>query len=628
MSELKTTEIDFLALFNLVPSGLYMTTPGGKIIDVNPALVEMLGYPDRETLIKQEVTSGFVNKQDRQKWIEEMERSETAVVKEFQWKRFDGGFLWVRDSARAVRDKKGKVLYFVGAIEDITERKQAEEMLRESEEKYHVFFDNVNDLIQKVGPDGKILLVNNKWLETLEYSEEEVKDLRVTDILRKDQIAPVMKLFQGIAKGESINNFETIFVTKNGKEIYVEGNGNGIFEDGKFIAGIGIFRDISKRKYVEETLRSSEERLKILFEKAPDAYYLNDFKGNLIDGNRAAEKITGYKKEELLGKSFLKLKLLSLGQIAKAVKLLAKNISGKATGPDEFILQRKDGSQVPVEINTQPVKIGGKRVVLGLVRDITKQKLAEELLREYTENLEKIVGERTRELREVQEELMRKERLAILGKLAGGISHELRTPLGTIMNAVYFLNMAVENPEPEVKEMLEVIENEISISNRIITGMLDFARPKEAKKQEVDVNSLLQETLSRIHIPKNIEVERFIDEKLPQIISDQVQTGQIFVNIIQNGFQAMPDGGKLVVESKAAESDKVVISFLDTGIGISEENLKKLFEPLFSTKPFGTGLGLALVKMLIERNGGTILVESKVGEGSTFTVTFPASGET
>jgi len=296
---------------------------------------------------------------------------------------------------------------------------------------------------------------------------------------------------------------------------------------------------------------------------------------------------------------------------------------GKTTGPDEFILNRKDGARVPVEINTYQVKIKGKSMVLGIARDLSKQKISEGVLKEYTDNLEKIVKERTRELREVHEELIRKERLAVLGKLAGGIGHDLRTPLGAIKNAVYFLNMAVEKPEPDVKEMLEVIENEISISDGIITGLLDFARPKVSKKQKVNVSDLLQESLSRMQVPENIKVETILNKKLPHILADPVQIGQIIVNIIQNGFQAMPDGGTFVVKSKAVESDQVMVSFSDTGVGISKENLKKLFEPLFTTKPSGTGLGLALVEMLVKEHGGTIQAESKKGKGSTFTIIFP-----
>jgi len=136
----------------------------------------------------------------------------------------------------------------------------------------------------------------------------------------------------------------------------------------------------AKYKQVENNLKNSEQRLKILFEYAPDAYYLNDVKGNFIDGNKAAEEMIGYKREELTGKNFLKLKLLPPNQIPRAAAALAKNVLGKPTGPDEFVLNRRDGRQVVVEIRTYPVKIKGKDFALGIARDITRRKQSEEEL--------------------------------------------------------------------------------------------------------------------------------------------------------------------------------------------------------------------------------------------------------
>jgi len=147
----------------------------------------------------------------------------------------------------------------------------------------------------------------------------------------------------------------------------------------------GVFKDITERKQAEEELKNSEERLKILFDYAPDACYISDLKGNFVDGNKAAERLVGYKKEELIGKSFLKLNLLSLADIPKAAKALTKNIMGKPTGPDEFVLNRKDNSKVTVEISTYPVKIKGETLVLGIARDITERKEAEKALVESEE---------------------------------------------------------------------------------------------------------------------------------------------------------------------------------------------------------------------------------------------------
>ncbi len=261
---------------------------------------------------------------------------------------------------------------------------------------------------------------------------------------------------------------------------------------------------------------------------------------------------------------------------------------------------------------------------------------AEEALREYSERLEEMVEQRTQELREAQGQLIRREKLAVLGQLAGGVGHELRNPLGAIKNAVYLLNMILEEPEPEVREALEIVEQEVGTCDSIIRSLLDFARTKAPVRREVGVNDILRAALVRITIPEDIEVMTQLDETVPTILADPDQLVQAFGNIILNGIQAMLEGGRLLVKTARLSSPKtsevsekpprsgwVAVSFADTGVGIPEENLEKLFEPLFTTKAKGVGLGLALVKTLVEVNGGSVEVESEVGKGSTFTVRLP-----
>jgi two-component system NtrC family sensor kinase len=240
-------------------------------------------------------------------------------------------------------------------------------------------------------------------------------------------------------------------------------------------------------------------------------------------------------------------------------------------------------------------------------------------------------------LRDAQEHLIRQEKLAVLGQLAGGVGHELRNPLGAIKNAAYFLNIALEEPEPEVKETLEILEKEVRTSERIISSLLDFARPKPPVRRKVDVNEIVREALSRAAAPDapRVAVVSQLEEGLPIILADPDQLAQVFGNIIHNGIQAMPKGGQLVVKTLEVSDSPllggegpgvrwVTVSFTDTGVGISEENLKKIFEPLFTTKSKGIGLGLAVTKTLVEGHGGSIKVESEEGKGSTFVVKLPA----
>ena len=232
------------------------------------------------------------------------------------------------------------------------------------------------------------------------------------------------------------------------------------------------------------------------------------------------------------------------------------------------------------------------------------------------------------ELKEMQEKLMRSERLAVLGQLAGGVGHELRNPLGSIKNAAYFLNMVLEQPEPEVKETLDILEREVATSERIVSSLLDLARPKPPTRCKVDINEVVQEALSRTTVPGKVKVVRQLDESLPAIMADPDQLGQVFINIIRNAIQAMPEGGRLLVKSEVVTPGwRVAVSFTDTGVGIPPEEQQRVFEPLFTTKAKGIGLGLAFTKTLVKGHGGTIEVLSKVGRGSTFTVRLPIDAE-
>ncbi|MEE8341291.1 MAG: PAS domain S-box protein, partial [Candidatus Neomarinimicrobiota bacterium] len=246
-------------------------------------------------------------------------------------------------------------------------------------------FTNSPEAVSLVDTDNTILHINRQFTSLFGYSEKEavgknLDELLVTPEHRKSAQEATKK----VASGKQ-QYFETMRKKKDGTLISVSVLGSPINYKGDVLAVYAIYRDITERMQAKETLKNSEERLKILFESAPDAYYLNDLKGTFIDGNKAAIDLMGYTKEELIGKSFLKLKILSAKEILKASKLLLKNIQGKGTGPDEFILIRKDGNQVPVEISTHPVKIDDKTVVLGIARDITERQKAAERLRKREE---------------------------------------------------------------------------------------------------------------------------------------------------------------------------------------------------------------------------------------------------
>ncbi len=300
-----------------------------------------------------------------------------------------GGVVLTSSREEVLKEELGMIQSFAHAASQAIKNaslhqqtKQAEEALRKSEEKYKFLIDNSKEIILILSKTGKILFVNKNALKNFGYSDEELIGKSITHFLAKGSIRKALYALSKEFLGHPQPVMEIQVKTKSGKIRYLEvAEGSTPIYDKKKLTGVMVSAsDITERKQAYEELRSSEERLKILYEYAPDAYYLSDLKGNFIDGNRAAEEITGYKKDELIGKNFLKQNLLSAGQIPKVSALLAKNAMGKPTGPDEIILNRKDGAQVLVEIRTFPVNVKGQALVLGIARDITERKLTEDAL--------------------------------------------------------------------------------------------------------------------------------------------------------------------------------------------------------------------------------------------------------
>jgi signal transduction histidine kinase len=229
---------------------------------------------------------------------------------------------------------------------------------------------------------------------------------------------------------------------------------------------------------------------------------------------------------------------------------------------------------------------------------------------------------RTRDLDAAREQLARKERLAVLGQLAGGVSHELRSPLSVIKNAVFYLKTSLPEDE-KVSRYLAILERQVQTANRIVTSLLDFAKTSPGHRVPTDLNRAVRDVLARTPILPTIEVKHDLDPDLGMVLVDREHVELVMRNLLSNAVQAMPEGGTLTVVTKRAEG-RVTVAILDTGTGILPEHIGKIFEPLFSTKPKGIGLGLAVVQDLVEMNGGRITVESTPGHGSRFTIHFDA----
>jgi len=381
-------------------------------------------------------------------------------------------------------------------------------------------------------------------------------------------------------------------------------------------------------------LGESRNRYYDLYDFAPIGYFTFDKKGLVLEVNLTGADLLGVERSHLIKMAFSRI----VAPEDQALFSFHRNevFESKARQTCKLKLVKRDGTPFYAQLESIAVQDteGNFNQLRTAITDITDLKRAEEALKEYSGQLEEKVEERTRELQDAQERLVYKDKLAVLGQLAGGMSHELRNPLGAIKNAAYFLNMALEKPEPEVKEAVEILEKEVRTSERIMNSLLDFARPKPPALRKLRINDVLKEVLSRTNVPDlpaapnaaqagNVEVVTQLDETLPTVLADPDQLSQAFGNIILNAIQAMVEGGQLSIKTSASP-EWVIASFADTGVGIPKENLGKIFEPLFTSKAKGIGLGLALAKILIEGHGGTIEVKSTEGRGSMFTVRLPS----
>ena len=269
----------------------------------------------------------------------------------------------------------------------------------------------------------------------------------------------------------------------------------------------------------------------------------------------------------------------------------------------------------------------------GTCTDINEIKLAEEEIRKLNADLEQRVEERTYELRQAQEKLVRQEKLAMLGQLAGGVGHELRNPLGIISSAVYYLKLVQPKAGGKIKHYHGLIEEEVHNAEKIITELMDFARLESMERRPLSISDLVGRTLARFIVPEYIKMKLIFPEDLPKIFVDSRQMEQVLGNITMNACQAMGSQNSkhiigrdtILTISARLKKGMVAIAVKDTGTGITPENMDKIFEPLFTTKAKGIGLGLAVSRKLAEANGGRIELKSELGKGSTFTLYLPVA---
>lgn len=402
--------------------------------------------------------------------------------------------------------------------------------------------------------------------------------------------------------------------------------------DRKIRGAACMFRDVTLLRLKEAQLREGARQKKAILDNIPDIAWLKDEQGRFLLVNQPLAEAAGKRSpDEVVGLTDLD---LWPRELAERYRVDDDEVmrSGLHKRVEEPLVDSTGHRRWIETVKTRIVDDQGKVIgTTGIAHDITERKQAEEAMRSTKDELEKRVLERTAALAEAQENLVRQERLAILGQLAGGVAHQIRNPLAAIMNATYVLKRHL-SPEqhPNVEDAIRIIHDEVRHANIIITGLLDYARVRTPDRYPTSIVDLLERILASDWLPDNVRVTRkFLRTKKddPRVVleidADQLQ-GAIS-NVIRNAVEAMtPNGGELTVmlDAHSDPSNEIVLTICDTGNGISPPVRAHLFEPLHSTKPMGIGLGLVTARRFIEAHGGRISCVD-VTEGARFEIRLP-----
>jgi PAS domain S-box-containing protein len=490
-------------------------------------------------------------------------------------------------------------------LRDVTAHRQTERKLRKLEQDYLLLFEHVGSGVFLVNRQGELTSVNHALIDMLAYKggDELIGKLVGKHLFRRlEDYKTVRDL---VARRGVIVDTEVDLRQKNGKPISVLLTVHPRHDlDGSVMGYEGI---VSRRRKLLKEVQEAHDFLRSIIQNSPNAIIGTDLDGQIILWNRGAEEILGYKAKDVVGHMNMK-SLYPEGKGEVMPELLRKG-GGRLTGyPTVF--ERQDGRTVEGSLSASIVAdaSGREATVVSIFVD-----LGERLQME-------------RRLRQTQDQLLQSEKLAAVGRLTSQIAHELNNPLYGIMNTLELMKTEVD-PQSRRRRLLEMALSEIVRLTELLRKMLSFSRPDQDEKHPVDINTILDEILL-LHEKQlrenDIHLTHSFADGLGKVLASKNQLRQVFLNMISNARDAMPDGGTLTVVTKV-ERGNVQVEFTDTGTGIRPENLDKIFDAFFTTKDSvkGVGLGLSVCYVFIKEHGGDIKVDSAWGSGTTFTVSLP-----
>ena len=617
--ELQLEKHKFQTLAEQSPLGMAMIGQDGTFQYINPPFKELFGYDlDEIPNGKKWLRLAYPDRDYRHEviaaWLSDMNTS---------------GIGGKRSRVFTVNCKDGskKIIHFMTVqlpdgnhlmtCEDITERKYAEEQLQESEKRYRTLFESAGDCIYIMDADGQsrgqIVSANRSAVEMHGYPMDEILSLNIADLDTPESAANIPARMERILKGETVREVVT-HRRKDGTVFPLEINAR-LLELGNHKYVLAIDRDITDRTAAENALRASEERMRRLIEVSPVGIRVAR-QGKYIYANPAFARIFGYEDpDEIVGLPVVSLYVPE--ERERIGKLAEDRASGKVV-PSDYEVRglRKDGEKLDIAVWLTTMDYEGEPATLGFTVDISKEK-------------------------SLRAQLLQAQKMESLGTLAGGIAHDFNNLLTIIVgfSDILLLRKAKDDPDyANLRSIAQAAQNAADLVRRILT----FSRRVETKLRPLNLNHELTqaEKLLRRTIPRMVEIELRLDDNLKTVNADPGQMEQIILNLAVNAKDAMPEGGRLTIETKNVALDElycrkhlgtepgnyVLLTVSDTGQGMTGGVVDRIFEPFFTTKQpgEGTGLGLAMVFGIVEGHGGYVTCESAPNLGTTFKIYLPA----
>ncbi len=537
---------------------------------------------------------------------------EVFAGKSVRWEHFNEKLARTYDIIEFPLKHFDRVLSKVSIYRDITKNKKSEEKIRASEEDYKRLFESVGCGVYISSREGKFLDANKALLDMLGYKRKE--EFLKIDIAKDLYMRPEdRRKFQEIIERDGkVIDYEVEYRRKDGMPISILHTGLVRYDQGGNILGYeGINVDQSQRQKMEKELKEANDFLNNIIRSSPNAIMATDMKGNIILWNKAAEDTLGYTADEVIGKMNIR-KIYPEGTAKEVMKMMRSpeygGVGKLRSYPMVYI--RRDGEIIEGNLSAAIIYNDQEREIasVGIFVDL-KERLDME-----------------RKLRDTQEKLLQSEKLAAMGKLTSQIAHELNNPLYGIMNTLELLKTEIP-PESKRRKILDMSLSETERLTDLLRKMLSFSKPEEEERQPTDVNTILEEILLLLRkqlMENTIHISLSLSEEMEKVYASRNQLRQVFLNMISNAGDAMPDGGILTVKT-VQKGDTIHIEIADTGIGIREENIDRIFDAFFTTKDGvkDVGLGLSVCYGFIKEHGGDIRVSSRWGTGTTFTIILP-----